>query len=942
MLRKAAYLFFFIFLSNLAFSATSQKGRVLGQGNTHYLRGEVVVKLKSGARLNKSLAYASLSKKLSAYSIKNISSTFPDKTGILEDIVTVEYGSDVDPRDMAEKVKSTGEVLWAEPHFVYKTSTVPNDPSYSQQWSLATIQAELAWGITKGSDAIIIGIVDTGVEWGHPDLTDKIWINTKETPDNGVDDDHNGYVDDVRGWDFGGMTGTPDNNPDEDQADHGTHVAGIAAATTGNGKGIASIGYNCRIMAVKTSRNDDRDSQGEVYVDYGYEGIIYAVDNGARVINCSWGGDGYSKMGQDVVDYALSKNVLIVASAGNENSDAASYPASYDGVLSVGSTDQLNDTRSYYSNFGSTVDVFAPGSNIYSTWKQDVYRNLSGTSMASPLVAGLAGLVLSRFPQFTPRQAAEQIRVNCDNIDAANPSYKYQLGGGRINAFKALNNVNSKSVRGYDFVFSDEEGNNNGVFEPGETVTLSANFVNYLDPVSSLSITLESLDGYASVTGASFSQGQAQTLSSFNNSMNKFRFTINSNVPNNYEMKLLLKYNDGTYSDYQVIAVKVNPSYMTQTSGKAGLTITSKGNLGFNDYPMNFEGDGFRYNGGSNLLFEGALMYGISADKLSDAARTGDVQEQDFKVLKNFMLAKNQLTGGYEGLTMFNDEDAGSYSLGVETTLRSYSYAQAPYDKFVILRYRMANKSGSDITGFRAGLFLDWDINADTATADNAYWEKDYNFGYAYSQLSNPGVIAGCALVSSGDFNYYAIRNDGSEGGVGLYTPSQNEFTKQEKWTTLSTQKMSAGTGDISMVVSGGPYSIKANDTLEVAFAIFAGETMADLRNTVQNARKKFHEIVNTSDTGEVAVPIEYSLSQNYPNPFNPGTQIDYSIPEASDVTLKVYNILGREVATLVNMHQNSGRYTAEFKSEGLPSGIYIYRLKAGSYTSAKKMTILK
>lgn len=941
MSKKVVAVFFFVLFSSLAFCSVSSNGRVLSHGNTHYLPGEVVVKMKPGAGLNKSSLFTSLNKKLSVYNIKNISNLFPEKTGSLGEIVTIEYGTAIDPMEMAEKVRSTGDVLWAEPHFVYKTSTVPDDPSYSLQWNLERIQAELAWAISKGSDSVIIGIVDTGVEWEHPDLKDKIWINPNEIPGNGIDDDHNGYVDDVRGWDFGGLDGTPDNNPDEDRPDHGTHVAGIAAAATGNKIGISSIGYNCRIMAVKTSRDNDRDAQGNVYVDYGYEGIIYAVDNGAKVINCSWGGDGFSKMGKDVVDYALSKNVLIVASSGNENSDAASYPASFDGVLSVGSTDK-DDSRSYYSNFGPTVDVFAPGSDIYSTWKTDTYTNLSGTSMASPLAAGLAGLVRSLFPQLNAQQAAEQIRVNCDNIDAGNPSYKYQLGGGRINAYKALSSVNSKSVRGYDFVFSDEDGNNNGVFEPGETVTLSGNFVNYLSPVSSLNITLESLDGYATVTGASFNPGQVATMGSFSNSSNKFRFTINSNVPNNYEMKLLLKYNDGSYSDYQMITVKVNPSYLTQTSGKAALTITSKGNLGFNDYPMNFEGEGFRYNGGANLLFEGALMYGTSDTKLSDAARTGDVQEQDFTVVKNFILSKNESRGEFLGSNVFTDADAGTYSLGLETALHSYSYTQAPNDKFIILRYRMANKSGSDITGFRAGLFLDWDINADSSSAENAYWDTDYSFGYAFSQFSTPGVMAACALLSSNDYGYYAIRNDGSDGGVGLYTANKNEFTKLEKWTTLSTRKDNAGTGDISMVVSGGPYNIKSNDTLEVAFAIFAGETQADLRNTVQSARKKYHEIVNTSDTGEVAVPIEYTLSQNYPNPFNPGTRINYSIPEASEVTLKVYNILGREVAALVNGHKDAGRYTVEFKSEGLPSGIYIYTLKAGSYISTKKMTILK
>ncbi|HEX2866436.1 MAG TPA: S8 family serine peptidase [Ignavibacteriales bacterium] len=941
MSRKVIVVFFMFFLSSLLFGTVSQGGRVLSRGKANYLPGEVVVKLKTGKRLSKTSLISSLESKLSSYNIKNISSTFPEKTGSLGDIVTIEYGAALDPMEMAEKLKASGDVLWAEPHFVYKTSDAPNDPSFSLQWNLSRIQAELAWAITQGSSSVVIGIVDTGVEWYHPDLKDKIWINTKEIPDNGVDDDHNGYIDDVRGWDFGGLNGTPDNNPDEDRPDHGTHVAGIAAATTGNGVGIASIGYNCKIMAVKASRDDDRDNQGDVYVDYGYQGIVYAVDNGANVINCSWGGNGFSAMGQEVVNYALSKNVLIVASAGNDNSGDPSYPAGFYGVLSVGSTDD-NDARSYYSNYGPTVVAFSPGGNIYSTWKPDTYRYLSGTSMASPLVAGLAGLVRSQFPQLNPLQAAEQIRVNCDNIDGVNPTKKYMLGGGRINALNALKNTESKSVRGYDFVFSDENGNNNGVLEPGETVTLSARFVNYLSPLTSLNITLESLDGYASVNGADLSAGPIGTLGTVSNTSNKFRFTINSNVPNDYEMTFLLKYSDVSYSDFQLITVRVNPSYLTQTAGKAELTVTSKGNLAFNDYPMNFEGDGFRYNGGPNLLFEGALMYGTSDQKLSDAARSTEVQDNDFHVLKNFLITKNTLLNGFVGSAVFNDDNAGSNSLGIETVLNSYSFPQPPDDKYIILRYRMANKSGADISGLRTGVFLDWDINADTASFDNAYYDKDYNFGYAQSQLSTPGVTAACALISSNKYGYYAIRNDGSDGGVGLYTPNQNEFTKQEKWTTLATQKFSAGTGDISMVVSGGPFDIKANDTLDVAFAVFAGENLQDLRSTVQAARKKYHEISNTLDTGEVIIPIEYSLSQNYPNPFNPGTRIDYSIPEASDVTLKVYNILGSEVMTLAQGHKDWGRYTVELKSEGLSSGIYIYRLQAGSYTSVKKMTILK
>lgn len=943
MLRIVSVLLFIVLLSSAAFSGNYQTGKSLSRGNVHYLPGMVVVKIKTSPGLNKSSAISALSKKLSAYGIKNISNTFQDRSGALGDIVTIEYSTPLDPMEMAEIVKRTGNVLWAEPHFAYKTNYIPNDPSYSQQWNLSKIQAELAWDITKGDSSVVIGIVDTGVEWGHPDLKDKIWINKKEAPGNGVDDDNNGYIDDVRGWDFGGLNGKADNNPDEDRPDHGSHVAGIAAASTGNGTGISSIGINCKIMAVKTSRDDDRDQNGNVYVDFGYEGIVYAADNGAKIINCSWGGDGFSKAGQEVVSYAISKGVLVVTSAGNENTGEPSYPAAFDGVLSVGSTDD-NDARSYYSNYGTWVDVMAPGRRIYSTWKHNTYEYLSGTSMASPLAAGLAGLVASRFPSFTPLQIAEQIRVNCDNIDASNPGYINQLGSGRINAYKALSNTNSKSVRGFNFVFSDKEGNNNGVFEPGETITLSADFKNFLAPVSALEITLQSVDGYASLTKPQFSAGAVQTLGSFNNSSGRFSFTINSNVPNNYELKFLIRYSDAGYSDNQLITVKVNPSYLTQAAGKVDLTITSKGALGFNDYPVNKEGTGFRYNGGPNLLFEGALMYGTSAAKLSDAARYGELQQSDFNVLKSIIFTKNGAEGGWLGSLMFNDDNAGSSSLGIETTLKSYSYLQSPNDNFIILRYRMANKSSSDITGLHAGLFLDWDINADTSGAENAVYDLESDFGYAYSQLSTPGAMAGCALVSAGKYGYYAIRNDGSDGGVGLYSQSQNEFTKDEKWLTLSNgiAKRSAGTGDISMVVSGGPYDIKASDTLEVAFAIFAGNSIAGLKKAVQSARKKYQEILNPSDSGSVTVPLEYSLSQNYPNPFNPSTKIDFAIPEASQVTLKVYDMLGREAATLVNGQMEKGRHTVEIKSEGLSSGIYIYTLKAGGYTSTKKMIILK
>ncbi len=260
--------------------------RIIENNGTKYLANTIVIKLKyipsSDATGNVSLS-SNLSSFLSSFNFKEAKALFPEKikeSSSLSRIIEINYESDVDPLYISSKLKNSFEVEWAEPRYVYELDYVPNDPSYASQYALSKISAALAWDINKGDTSIVISIVDTGVDWDHPDLSANIWRNWNEIPNNGIDDDNNGYVDDVRGWDFGGLSGTPDNDPMEDQPDHGTHVAGIASAVTDNGIGVASIGFNCRLMPVKTTRNDQRGPNGP-YIVYGYEGIVYASDNGA-------------------------------------------------------------------------------------------------------------------------------------------------------------------------------------------------------------------------------------------------------------------------------------------------------------------------------------------------------------------------------------------------------------------------------------------------------------------------------------------------------------------------------------------------------------------------------------------------------------------------------------------------------------------------------------
>ena len=913
-----------------------QNVKVIENGNICYLSNKVVIKLKTApsSGLRKSVTLPNLlMNQLTRFGMLKATKTFSDNgktNNSLGNIVTVYYSSNIDPAVAAAKISKMAGVLWAEPKYVRKINFQPDDPSYSLQWNLPQIDAPLAWNISQGNTSVIIGIVDSGIDWPHPDLYKNIWHNPHWQTDVS-------FPGDSIGWDFGGLDGTPDNNPIEDKPDHGTHVAGIASAITNNGIGIASIGSTCKLMAVKVSQNNIRDSNGEPYIIYGDEGIKYAADNGAKVINCSWGGGAYSRAEEEIINYATSMGALIVAAAGNDNSSAGQYPAAYNGVLSVASTGQ-GDIKSSFSNYGYSVDVSAPGETIYSTWMPNTYTYLSGTSMSTPLVSGLAAVVKSYYPNLTPIQVGEQIRVNCDNIDSENPFYVMQLGGGRINAFKALVNAKSKSVRAYNYVFSDnpQGSSNNGTFLPGEEVRMDVKFRNFLSPTANLTINLQSQSNYITIENSVQNIGALNTLDSISST---FKFTIAQSVPFNQQIPLILNYSDGTYSDFQGINVLVNPAYLTQSGNDIAMTITSMGNLAFNDYPNNLQGNGFEYNNGTNLMFEGALMYGNSIKRVDDVARITNTQSNDFSIVRPFILKSPGTVADMEGETIFSDS-LSSLSLGIDTKLKTYSFANAPDNKYIIMKYSFTNDRGTDISNFYAGLFIDWDMVDGSGLNDVADYDDANNFGYVYHIGGEPYTYVGCGLISAQNYGYYAIQNDGNDGGIGIY----DIFSKDKKWQTLSggIAKKQAGPQDVSMVVSSGPYTINMGSTIDVAFVIAAGDSLADLQNSVIASKTKYSNVLTGVENQTTEKPLEFKLDQNYPNPFNPSTTISYQIPSASYVTLKVYDILGKEVATLVNRQENMGEHSVIFNAKNLTSGIYFYKLQAGNYIAIKKLVLLK
>lgn len=329
---------------------------------------------------------------------------------------------------------------------VHEFQHTPNDLN-PKQWQLKKVNAEFAWEESLGDPIIVIAVVDDGVRLDHEDLAPVIWTNQGEIPGNGIDDDGNGYIDDVNGWD----AADGDNNPMPPLSkvsntifSHGTHCAGIIGAKSNNAKGIASIGYNVRIMPVKIARDA---SNGKVLTN-SFQGIEYAMYAGAKIISLSWGSYRSSQTEQAVFKVAYQMGILCIASAGNNGVDAPLFPASYDYVLAVGSTDSM-DVKGQTSNFGARTDVMAPGVDIWScvATSTSTYDYMSGTSMASSLVAGLAGLMLSKDTLLTPDQIEACLKETADNIDALNPAFPGNLGAGRINAEKAMKCVKAVYAR---------------------------------------------------------------------------------------------------------------------------------------------------------------------------------------------------------------------------------------------------------------------------------------------------------------------------------------------------------------------------------------------------------------------------------------------------------------------------------------------------------------
>ncbi|MBI1935714.1 S8 family serine peptidase [Candidatus Woesearchaeota archaeon] len=479
-IRKRITLIHLIILFCFIFIINTPKAHAWNQSD--YMPGELIVKLKQisdTGRVDSDRAYlkpfakkdsqiptgSTLDGLISKHNVKSIEKIIKNGRGLKETAINAlnplqsQHGIDrlyllklnenEDINNALRDFRNDPNVEYAEPNYIVYTTLIPNDPNFANLWGLhntgqtggkadADIDAPEAWNMKTNSNDVVVAVIDTGVDYSHEDLAGNIWNNANEIPENNIDDDGNGFIDDVRGWDFYNN----DNNPADDGG-HGTHVSGTIGAVGDNGKGIAGVNWNVKIMPIKFISYFGSGTEADAI-----KSINYARLMNVDIMSNSWGGTKFSQGLKDAISAANDANILFVAAAGNfgKNSDLTPlYPAAFDNenIISVAATDH-NDNLAGFSNYGAvSVDLGAPGVSIFSTvptgncslCDPTGYKYLSGTSMATPHVSGAATLIKSKFPSLTYLQIKARLLNSAEHLKGLEGK---SVSEGRLNAFNAL------------------------------------------------------------------------------------------------------------------------------------------------------------------------------------------------------------------------------------------------------------------------------------------------------------------------------------------------------------------------------------------------------------------------------------------------------------------------------------------------------------------------
>lgn len=830
----------------------------------------------------------------------------------LKQVFRVRYDADIPPHQAARMIENSPGVGYAEPEYrsfidpvsaqvnrglgtsETRSSLIPNDPMFSDEGYMQRMEMTKAWDIVRGEDGeVVIAIVDDGVNWEHPDLAANLWVNPGEVPDNGVDDDNNGFVDDVHGWNFYNnsndskpLAGTPNS--------HGTTVAGAAVAVANNNEGLAGTSWNATFMPINVA-----DGPGSEFLNPD-EGVLYAAANGAHIINASYGlGGGYSRTTGMVYQTAQDLGSLVVASAGNDEYRLGGYighyPSSFLSTLSVCGTFADSDRNEY--NYGYSIDVCAAGTRVLTTSFSNEYGEYNGTSFAAPLVAGIAALVKTRFPEFTPQQIREQIRATADDkIYEANPrSYVGLLGRGYVNAYRAVTETDKVSIRLVEWEAADE--NDDDRLAISEQIDLTATFQSFLSDAENLTIELIARPGHMT-----FPNGNRLNLGAMRGGeKGSINFSVIPDVSAPYRSFIFIepqiKTSEGELvSGGDAMELLVNGEQLAlHETNTFRYTMTSEGNIGYVDFSdpkyhsapatggeMTVKGEEFAHQAG--------LLVGI-ASRVAGSVFSAPIREggwgqnQDFVPANQLRIQEAQNGQQVSRVTM-NDK-SGNIHRGIDIIQESMVSSQDHFEDIALFRYRLRNQIDWVWEGLHVGLYFSIPVSNGIGMATYPNGSVEEMLPYMSMNISEGGYLGFVVLSDHAPRHYRTYDDRWSDGWQEVRLP-------REAWPGLSggiIPGLESNGGD-GQIFASGPHTLEALSEVVVEFAMIYGQDLDDL---VENARR-MHQLRDSWPIPSlITAPTVVKVMEGGSSRFD----ISLVAKPSSEITVKISGHEGTDLADM-------------------------------------------
>ncbi|MHB8077804.1 MAG: S8 family serine peptidase [Candidatus Krumholzibacteriia bacterium] len=855
-------------------------------------------------------------------------------------------------------------------------------------WGVKWVKANRVW-IETGyrGNGIVVAHFDTGVWLTHPDIANRLWVNAGEIPGNGLDDDGNGYVDDVYGYDFADFDGDPNDDVTGTAANHGTHTAGTVAGDGTNGT-ITGVAPGARVLVCKVFKTDGTGAPFSAI----YEGEQYAIMEGARVFTMSLGIAGnlpvsLHKTERQNADGIRAAGVTFFNAAGNDHATydppyelgvtarvpapwhAAGTPwSSRGGVIAVGGTGYKSNISYTASSWGPAYwgdvppwndwpsptgivkpDICAPAVYVNSLLKPSGYSGdtWSGTSMATPHAAGVAALMLSKNPSLSPAGIDSIIEQTAVPLGTVGKDNTY--GAGELNALAAVNAVPT-ALRPYlvRAAVAIQDANANGVIDPGESFNLLVTLKNNSQVVGATGVTAGlavAPNPYVTVTdGAAAYPDLGAFGGTAVNTGDPFSLTAGAAAPQGYLFTCrLTMFAAGGYQTTEDFKLAVGlPEYRDHDAGQVYLTVTDQGILGYMSDALAV-GSGFGRVGDYSSLYVGSFWAGTGATYIcnrdysgTSAGTTVETYEWVSSVAPLGRVAA--ISGGVapqEYQAIFNDSGHAT-PLGLVVTQRSYAWADAANQDFVVLKYTIHNNGAAAVTDYHTGVFCDWDLGNSSANYGGS--DAGRHLTYMYENAAGPYV--GIALLSP-----HVHRNLTLIDNVTYVYPegSIDDGIKARHLKGTMSLPTATVASDYSALTSAGPFTIDPGAEITVAFALVYGDNLADLQANTDAAQLMYY----VTPVADLPAAPALGLEQNRPNPFNPATLISYSLEREGPVTVTVFDLGGRRLRTLEQGVLAPGRHAVAWDGTDengarQPSGMYLYRLQADGRSLTRKMMLVK